>query len=990
MDRRRVVFIIKLLVSVGIVAYIYREVLGREGGDDLGAVLADASWGWVVGAAVAQLCAIATSVLRWDRLLVGQGIRAPKRHLVGSFMIGRFFGAFTLGGWTGLNGYRLYDIATQTGKTARSAAAIGIEMILGVLALSAVVVVGSIYGLELIGVSGLIIVDGFFIALMVVAITLISRPRLFVAIAARLPGGVRTRLQTTLDAIFAYEGQGGILAQATALGMGTHAFNNMIYVCTAHALGIDLSLGMVFFGASLQIFTTLLPVSINGIGLREATAAALYASVGIPAPIAALIATLGFTVEMFISSFGGLVFMARRVGYSVEVKVEDEEREQVVAKEIERVDEARWPKVGRGAAIGGGGGLLGGALLGLGEAAVTLASGSGQPDLHVLWYGALAYGLLFGGAGLVGATVLAFSGRLMQRAAMAEPLAYGLIASGLACAGALPIAAFRIRRDLYHEELVWKSAQGLGVLVGCLVATALTFLLLAWLLRALGSVAGGKLLRPWTTPALVAGMLVVLFGVAVQGTPAVASLGTAADGRKAAPSGAGNVLFIVVDTLRADYLPAYGHEGIETPHLDALAKDAIVYDKAFANASWTRPSFASILTGRYPSSHNTMSKSASLPDDIVTLPEAMAAGGYTTMGVATNYNVAPFFNFHQGFDRYAYLEPRFVLGANDTAAKLLFIQAAKRVIEKLEAKLGRVEEGSAYRDAQHVNASILGMLDEKPRAPWLMFAGYMDPHDPYYPHPYDGTGYSRAANQSPKPEEVDTLRGLYEGEIEYWDAHFGKLVAELKQRGLYDDLTIVVTSDHGEEFMEHGGYWHGTTLYDEQVHVPLLVKFPKGGPAGQHVGHWVQSIDLMPTLLATNALSVPGGVQGKQLSQDAVNVFAEESHEGNVLRALRTRSEGMPLKLIEANPGNPRGLDPEELYDMLADKAEQENMAQRGGVRLDEARKTLQRVADAAKRGAVDKQEVNLAGDASTLERLKNLGYATDDEPAVADAGIDG
>ena len=136
----------------------------------------------------------------------------------------------------------------------------------------------------------------------------------------------------------------------------------------------------------------------------------------------------------------------------------------------------------------------------------------------------------------------------------------------------------------------------------------------------------------------------------------------------AAPSGAGNVLFIVVDTLRADHLPAYGYGEIQTPNLDAFAGDAIRFDQAFANASWTRPSFASILSGRLPSSHGVMAKPDALADELTTMPEAFGAAGWETRGIATNYNVAPYFNFHQGFDRYEYLEPNFVLGADANVA----------------------------------------------------------------------------------------------------------------------------------------------------------------------------------------------------------------------------------------------------------------------------------------------------------------------------------
>ena len=122
-----------------------------------------------------------------------------------------------------------------------------------------------------------------------------------------------------------------------------------------------------------------------------------------------------------------------------------------------------------------------------------------------------------------------------------------------------------------------------------------------------------------------------------------------------------------------------------------------------------------------------------------------------------------------------------------------------------------------------VNRELFSWLDARKKGEsWLLFAAYMDPHDPYYEHPYNGVGYSRAAHVKPEANEAERLRKLYDGEITFWDEHFGKLIGELKRRGLYDALTIVVTSDHGEEFMEHGGFWHGTTLYDEQLHVPLV------------------------------------------------------------------------------------------------------------------------------------------------------------------------
>jgi len=324
-----------------------------------------------------------------------------------------------------------------------------------------------------------------------------------------------------------------------------------------------------------------------------------------------------------------------------------------------------------------------------------------------------------------------------------------------------------------------------------------------------------------------------------------------------------------------------------------------------------------------------------------------------------------------------------VLGAGDTAAKLLFVQSLRQRIEGWRAKRGKVEPGSAYQDAEHVNKQLLAFLDQQPKAPFYAFAAYMDPHDPYYPHPYDGTGYSRAAHQKPDPKDVDLMRRLYDGEITFWDEHFGELVAELKRRKLYDDLTIVITSDHGEEFMDHGGFWHGVTLYDEQLHVPLLLKLPRSERGGTAIDHWVESVDVMPTLLRRNGVAVPSGVQGKDLFQAGDQVFAEEDHEGNVLRALRMRRGASELKVIEANPNNPRGLQPFELYRMDQDPREQVNMAREDEETLGVAVTNLGTRAKHAQEGKVARQLLNVNADPAAVQKLRALGYAGGEDTKV-------
>jgi arylsulfatase A-like enzyme len=747
----------------------------------------------------------------------------------------------------------------------------------------------------------------------------------------------------------------------------------MIYVCAARALGVELSLGEVFFASSLQILATLIPASINGIGLREAAAVALYTSpaIGLPLAVAVLIPTLGFACEMFVSAFGGAIFLLRKSGYEPHIRVDDPDREKLVAESIPKAPPEAWPKPVRGLLVGFSAGVFAGALVGLGEAVVIALSSAGATGARVFFYGPLAYGLFCGafGAGLGFATAL--SGRWMKRYALPEREAFGYFVGAIFGLFAFALGAFRVRRDFFHEELVWKSAIGLGVLFACAFVAAGVSALIARALRTL--VRNDSFAR--LAHASSGAALLALFATGLVGTIALGGGSSAStDGAGAKPTGTtGNVLFIVIDTLRADHLPAYGYAGGSTPHLDQFADDAIRFDQAFTNSSWTRPSFASILTGRLPSSHGVMAKSDALPDSLTTLPEALKEAGYATGGYATNFNVAPYFNFHQGFDDYVFLEPAFVLGADDASAKLLLMQFVRQRIEKFRAARGDVLPGTAYQDAETVNAEVTGWIDRQSSAPWFLFVGYMDPHDPYFTHPYDGSGYARAAHQHPDPSEAPALTKLYDGEITYWDAEFGKLVAGLKERGLYDDLTIIITSDHGEEFNDHGGFWHGTTLYDEQVRVPLFVKLPESRRGGTVVRHWVQSIDLMPTVLRELGVDVPEGVQGGDLFSGTDVVYAEESHEGNVLESIRHLDGTDEHKLITANQGNPRGLAPVELYRVDYDPGEQQNLAEASPDDVVVATKVLLRERARATEDAVAADSVEL--DEDVAAHLEAIGY---------------
>jgi uncharacterized protein (TIRG00374 family) len=978
MNRKRWQTAAKLLVSCALLFGVYWKLISTAGAEALWQRLANLAWGWLVFGFCVQFVAVACSVLRWQRLLLGQGLRVPLRHLIGSFMIGRFFGELAPGGWTGLNGYRIYDIARHSGKLARATASIGVEMVLGWLSFGAVVLFGSIYGARFVGVAGVCVIDAFFVALIATAVSLTSRPRLFRTLAKRLPEKLEQKLRTTTDALCAYEGRSDLLVQAALLGVGTHVFRAFIYVASSHALHADLSVGEVFFGSSLQVFATFLPASFNGVGLREATAVAVYTRGGIPEATAVLIPTLGFLLELALSSLGGVWFLLRKSDYRADITVTDPAPVTTKARKLPATPPWLWPRpVGR-AVLGAQSGVLAGAALGGGEALLIMHESAAAPDPSVLAYGTLSYALLLAALGAGIGWLRAWLGQKLQRAALPDAQAFAQISAGLFAVVALAITAFRLRRDYFHEELRWLSPNGALVLAGCAVLALLCYAVGARVLQlAIAHPRGEWLLRPWTAPALVLAWVVLLSAAPLLHTKPERATSTSTT--TSGSTGVGNLLLVVVDTLRADHLPSYGYARGKTPALDRFAEDALRFDAAYANASWTRPSFASLLSGRFAASHRTIGKSDALPDEVITLPEALRAAGYQTFGVVTNFNIAPYFNFHQGFDSYTYLEPTFALGANDAGAKLLLIEGLRHQLEMSRARSNTVAVGSAYQDAACVTGAVLRQLDHRGPKLFFMLAAYMDPHDPYYPHPYDGTAYSRAAHPRPKADETQHLVHLYDGEITFWDEHFGSLVRELKARGLYDGLTIVVTSDHGEEFYDHGGFWHGSTLYDEALHVPLFVKLPEQRLAGTVVRHMVQSIDVMPTLLELARVSVPPAVQGHNLLRGHDRVLAEESHEGNVESALRMSRTGSEVKLIRANVSNPRGVAPRELYQVDRDPHEQVNMVDEEPDLARTVDEELERALREAAEGRAAQSRVDVATDITAVERLRALGYTSSD-----------
>lgn len=562
---------------------------------------------------------------------------------------------------------------------------------------------------------------------------------------------------------------------------------------------------------------------------------------------------------------------------------------------------------------------LGGALVGVGEALFVSWTSAAADEYWLFLFGAVVYGLIGAALGLAAALI-------WQMVRRGEASDRQLAQLGVGAAVLLPVfavARYNVAQRVYQENLPTLTSEGLIVhlllVVGALIAAGVGVSVVRTCYRAAGTVA--------LTGALAAVLAVsALIGVVTDHTdqPSVA--------RRTQSKGAGkpNVILVVVDTLRADAAEWTQQQGGPSGFAQ-MAADGVVFEHTYSQASWTRPSIASILTAEYPSVHGTIHKMDFLPDSALTLAEVLKAQGYWTTAFTTNINVAPIFNFQQGFDEFHYLEPSFYFGATDSATRLAVYKGLRAAREKISSKMW-VE--NYYQDAAVVDRNVEAWLASKPPEPFFLFIHYMDPHDPYFEIPYNGRGVARVSTPDPAPERAAELHGLYLNEARYLDGYLQKLMDNMRRSGLYDRSIVAVTADHGEEFREHGGWWHGTALYEEQVHVPLIIKRAQEAEPGRRRADVARSIDIGPTLVAAAGLSVPDAFQGIDLFQGTVAepLLAEEDLEGNQLTSIHSGD----WKLITANPDNPRRLPAKELFNLADDPLERNNLAARDNDRVSE------------------------------------------------------
>ncbi len=951
-------------------------------------------WTFCALAAGVKFVGILASMYRWTVLLRGQAIELPFRHIFGSFLIGRFIGTF-LPSTAGLDGYKLYDAARFSGRTVEVTATTVLEKVIGFSGIFLSFLVALPFGIKIFGErSGTIalltvpICSGIIVALMLV----LWYPGLVQWMLEHLPIPGKARLEGLVVRIShsaaAYRDKRGIVFQAFGLSFVVHFSTAAMYYFTALAIGArDAEFWPIAFGSSIQILATVLsPFTIAGEGIREAAQYVLLGHMIGPAN-AIVSAALGFWAAEALTLVGGIVWWVRPAGYhpayclvngqqvdyaaaaraALQIESEEERQRRVAAPPAALGVRARVS-----AGLGFGAGVIGGLAIGVAEAGVVAAGGLG-PEAQVLWYGPLAYAIALGLLGLGGGLALAVLPMDEDEIRGWTP---ALALLGTALPMALAIVLFRLRRDVYLEQM-----PPFAVLAAILGGAAVVAIALLALGPRLFRTRAGALVRPLPALALLA-LVVGAGAVAARQTASGATPPPAARPVPAQLADRPNVILVMVDTLRADHLSCYGSD-LRTPALCSLGDDANgTRFKAFSHASWTRPSAATLLTSLLPASHGVMSKPSSLAPDVVLLPELMKQAGYATGGIAANINLAASFGFDQGYDEYHYLAPDYLAGAEESSSKLILYQIGRAVWFKVKPGL---RFGDFYQDSAVVNEVALDFLERNRDSRFFLFLHYMDPHDPYFRHPYDGHGIARVANQHPTPSLVSEMRQLYRGEIEYLDGNFAKLLDRLRELGLYDRTLIVLTSDHGEEFQEHGGFWHGLTLYDEQVHVPLLVKWSGDGPRpqGDPAGHQVGLLDVAPTILARAGVPVPTSLQGVDLALAAEErpernrvVFAEEDHEGNVLRALRTEE----WKLIEANAGNPRGLAPVELYQVSQDPGERRDLSTEAAAKVAELRRHAEAQLQLARSQSVG-GGATAELSAAEQEALRLLGYV-EEEPA--------
>lgn len=632
----------------------------------------------------------------------------------------------------------------------------------------------------------------------------------------------------------------------------------------------------------------------------------------------------------------------------------------------------------------------------------------------------LAIGAVTGAAAGMVVGLIAASGRLPKAESVVKPLVI------LILCGAMMFSVVRQRPGelpLWFEALVFIGVV-LCLGISALAPGRLSPIANAWVATAM------ILMPPWilsvsspnrtvlTLAAIEAGILVVASVISLAGRSVFRSrsrsrivlasivcvtLGacvlmkqtvrvTPSAGSARPADGVPNVILITLDTVRADHVSVYGYARDTTPNLRRLAEESTVYLNAIAAGDMTLSSHASLFTGLYVSWHDAHFDPAypagrPLAPGHRTLAELLGDKGFDTIGAISNY---PFLGQGFGLDRgFQYYDQRVPVPFLGSVMQFFIRQRVRNLLIRWSDPASFALE---FRRAEDVNASALSAIDQRTAGrPLFGFLNYMDAHWPYLPPIRFRTlypGYRRQVAMAYWPriaaQVMSLIRPLRESErqhclsqydagIAYEDWAIGELVRELKTRGLYDNTLLIIAADHGEAFGEKALLGHGVSVYQNQVHVPLIIKYPHQ-TAKDVVRENVSLVDIVPTVFDVLRLEAPKGIQGISLLKLPGDRPREIISESFIRRSMLIRNPRLrpmekalflgPLKLIESSGGKL------ELYDLSADPNEERNLPD--GAERTELDARLRRFLASARQGGSGRQpEV----DKQTMEKLKSLGY---------------
>ncbi len=398
---------------------------------------------------------------------------------------------------------------------------------------------------------------------------------------------------------------------------------------------------------------------------------------------------------------------------------------------------------------------------------------------------------------------------------------------------------------------------------------------------------------------------------------------------------------VTFDTTRADHLGCYGHDGVRTPVLDALAGEGVLFEQAVVPIPITLPSHSSLMTGKVPFAHGVRDNGFfALGEEQTTLAEILSGEGYRTAAAIGSFPLTAQFGIGQGFELF-----------DDHVTTRYEDLYGERVFPKERFFFDE-------RKAARVNEAVLPWLEERHREPFFLWVHYFDPHHPHEP---------------PAPYDQLYAHDLYLGEIAYADESLGTLLDQLKRLGVYERTLIVFTSDHGEGRGEHDESTHSLLLYESTLHVPLIVKAPDG-LSGERVARRVGTVDVLPTVLDLLGLPLPDDVQGRSLRPYLEGRGEAPRPRGLYAETLSprlTRNWGELRALFYEDYKYVHGPRP-ELYDLSRDPRELTDLMAERPEAAAGLRETLERyLAEHAVPGLDSSVDV----DPETARRLAALGY---------------